>query len=83
MTLAAQQAARFTPQGGTSDIQQQRPTTTRERTRGGVVCGGADDLHAALVRAVVRPRALKGGQEGVMDVCGRDGGGGGNKDWEG
>lgn len=32
--------------------------------------GGADDLDAALVGAVVRPRALKRGQEGVMDVCG-------------
>ena len=30
--------------------------------------GGADDLHAALMGAVVRPCALKGGQEGMVDV---------------
>lgn len=42
----------------------------QRRTRGGVVRGGADDLDAALVGAVVGPRALKGGQEGVVDVCG-------------
>ena len=50
-----------------------QPATPRQaklcvRTRGGVVRGSADDLHAALVSAVVRPRALEGGQEGVVDV---------------
>ena len=39
------------------------------------MCGGADHLHAALVCAVVRPRTLKRGQEGVVDVCRREGGG--------
>ena len=35
---------------------------------GGVVRGGADELHAALLRAVVRLRALERGQERVVDV---------------
>jgi hypothetical protein len=34
------------------------------------VRGGADDLDAALVGAVVGARPLKGGQEGVVDVDG-------------
>jgi hypothetical protein len=35
---------------------------------GGVVSGGADQLHAALVGMLIRAPAAEGGKEGVMDV---------------
>ena len=33
-----------------------------------VVRGGPNQLHAALVRLVIGPRALEAGQEGMVDV---------------
>ncbi len=36
----------------------------------GEVRGGSNDLDAALVRSVVGPRPLEGGQEAVVDVDG-------------
>src|SRR5581483_7707345 len=35
---------------------------------GDVVGGGADELHPAVVRLLVRPRALEARQERVMDI---------------
>ena len=48
----------------------QPPASPAPPTRGGVVCGCANDLDAPLVCAVVWARSLKRGQEGVVDVDG-------------